>query len=200
MIEGTYIVNPRMLLVAQWRDAIPQEVNFGVEETGTGTGTVTAYVNGNPINSGDEVLEGTEIVFTAHPDQGFRVKQWFVNGVPVDASAAIGTRATSNTFTLRNWSNETTVTVEFENDPSVGRDDVAFANLLIHPNPFVSEVTITGAANSVLEIVNALGAVVHTQPITNATEVIQLEQLSSGIYFFRVSRDGQSRTLQVVKR
>ena len=85
-------------------------------------------------------------------------------------------------------------------EPAVGLDNITFANLQIHPNPFVSEVTITGAQNSVLEIVNVLGAVVHTQPIRNSSETIQLNQLSSGIYFFRVSRDGQSRTLQVIKR
>ena len=161
-------------------------------------GTVTAATAGGTLLSiGEQVPDGRNIHFTAVPNPGFRVKQWLVDGLPV---TTLGTRAAGNTFTLTNLSANTSVMVEFEDDGTTGLCNIAFANLQIHPNPFVSEVTITGAQNSVLEIVNVLGTVVHTQPIHNSTETIQLEQLSSGIYFFRLSRDGQSRTLQVVKR
>ena len=182
-------------LYARWE--IAHRVTFSVIGV---NGTLTAATaDGTAINTNDYVPVGTDIHFTATPDAGFRVREWTVNGDIVVPTAVITTRTVGETLILTVESIKD-VTVEFESDGTTGLCNIAFANLQIHPNPFVSEVTITGAQNSVLEIVNVLGTVVHTQPIHNSTETIQLEQLSSGIYFFRLSRDGQSRTLQVVKR
>ena len=194
----THTVTSDMTLIAQWRASEPRTINFHTMCSNV-NGTLTASVDGTEITTGDTVLEGREIVFTATPNLGFRVKEWRVNNEVVVPAETTSTRGLGDTKTLTVVDNKV-VTVAFEDDGTTGLGNIAFANLQIHPNPFVSEVTITGAQNSVLEIVNALGAVVHTQRITGASETIQLAQLPSGIYFFRVSRDGQSRTLQVVKR
>ena len=154
-------------------------------------GTLVAKVGGNEINSGAEVNVGSEITFTATPNTGQQVKEWRVNGEVV-------ANHTSNVLVRSDISADKVVTVEFE--AGTGLCHIIFANLQLHPNPFVNEVTISGAANSTLEILNVLGAVVHTQAINHSVETIQLNQLTSGVYFFRVSKDGQSKTLQVIKR
>jgi len=43
-------------------------------------GELTAQVNDDDIDSGDEVEEGRDVVFTVTPDEGYRVKEWKVNG------------------------------------------------------------------------------------------------------------------------
>jgi len=51
-----------------------------------------------------------------------------------------------------------------------------------------------------LQVTNVLGAVVHTQQMTTANESILLRDLPAGIYFFRVEKDGQTKTMKVVKQ
>ena len=174
-------------LYAAWE--VSQEVPVTFSVVGTG-GTLIAETAIGEFNSGDNIETGTEVFFTAVPDPGQQVKEWTVNGEVVAGNAtnylSVEVLASLN------------VTVEFE--AAVGFDDIHFANLKLYPNPIVSEVTIIGARNSTLEIVNLLGAIIKTQAITHDRETIQLNDLSSGVYFFRVSRDGQSRTVQVIKR
>ena len=81
-------------------------------------------------------------------------------------------------------------------------------NLKIYPNPFTGEVRITGAmvetrhATSLrtqMQIINATGALVHTQTITNEDETINLEHLPAGVYVFRFEKDGKTHAERVVK-
>jgi len=154
-------------------------------------GTLIADVDGEQINSGDEVELGINIAFIATPNPGQQVKEWRVNDEVVSNHRA-------NFLVRSEVSIDKVVTVEFES--TVGIDDILFANLQVHPNPFTHQVMVSGAANSTLEVVNVLGAVVYTHTITSDRETIELNQLSSGVYFFRVTKEGQSKTLQVIRR
>ena len=73
------------------------------------------------------------------------------------------------------------------------------SDMKIYPNPFTGAVRFTGAEGCTLQISNATGAVVHTQKITNSDETLQLAHLSAGIYFFRIEKDGNSKTVKMVK-
>ena len=70
-------------------------------------GTLSAAVGETPITSGGEVLAGNDLIFTATPALGYRVKEWRRNG-------AVVTGNTSNI--LWNWdlAGNLNVTVEFE--------------------------------------------------------------------------------------
>jgi len=46
-------------------------------------GMIVAFVDGAPISSGQAVEHGKTVVFTAHTDDGYTVKEWMINGVPV---------------------------------------------------------------------------------------------------------------------
>ena len=72
----------------------------------TGSGTLVAEVGTTELTSPADVEEGSNVVFTATPSTGYRIKEWTVNGV-----AQAGT---SNTLTVEDLSENTTVTVEFE--------------------------------------------------------------------------------------
>jgi len=154
-------------------------------------GTLTAVVDGEAITSGDNVLAGSNVVFTATPHSSYVVKAWTLNGTAVADN-------TEYTYTLTNLQANATVTVEFEQ--SVGVCNPLFANLQMFPNPFTNVIQIAGAENSFLQVMNVLGAVVYTQQITEANQSIHLGALSSGIYFFRLERDGQVKTMKVVKQ
>ena len=82
---------------------------------------------------------------------------------------------------------------------------VFISDLNIYPNPFTDAVRITGVAAEtrghapLLKVINAAGAVVHTQMITSADETIPLEHLPAGVYFFLFEKDGKTKTVRVVK-
>jgi hypothetical protein len=154
-------------------------------------GTLTAVVDGEAITSGDNVLAGSNVVFTATPHSSYVVKAWTLNGTAVADN-------TEYTYTLTNLQANATVTVEFTQ--GVGVCNLLFANLQMFPNPFTNVIQIAGAENSFLQVMNVLGAVVYTQQITEANQSIHLGALSSGIYFFRLERDGQVKTMKVVKQ
>jgi len=80
-------------------------VNFNVTN---GNGSLTASANGASINAGDEIEEESVIEFTATPIEGYKVKEWRLNG-------AVVTGNTSNNYSLI-LNNDATVTVEFKKE------------------------------------------------------------------------------------
>jgi len=72
-------------------------------------------------------------------------------------------------------------------------------NLNIIPNPFADYVRITGAEGATLQITTVTGALVLVKNIENSDEIINLENLPSGVYFFRFERDGNIRTERIIK-
>ena len=83
-------------------------VNFSVVN---GNGSVSAMVNDSEINPGDYIEPSGSVVFTASPDNAYLVKEWTVNGTIVADNK-------TNTLTVSDIQEETTVTVEFEVDPT----------------------------------------------------------------------------------
>ena len=87
-----------------------------------------------------------------------------------------------------------------------GTGEMFAPDLKIYPNPFTGEVRIVGAVVETLRatslqmrVINAAGAVVHTQMITNPDETIRLEHLPAGVYFFVIENGKQAKTVKVVK-
>jgi len=106
-------------------------------------------------------------------------------------------RATVNDIYSGGKYGEATITISRQNVTSV--ETPLVQNLNIFPNPFVNMLRITGAEDCVLRIMNAAGTIVHIQNITNTNEIIHLEQLSAGVYLFSAEKDGQTKTVKVVK-
>ena len=73
-------------------------------------------------------------------------------------------------------------------------------DLNVYPNPFTDAVRITSANGCTLQVINAAGVVVHTQTLANPDEIIRLEHLPAGVYFFRLETDGKEKTVKAVKQ
>ena len=69
-------------------------------------GSLSATVDGTPINSGDAVALGKNVVFTATPNAGYGVAEWTLNGNPIVGN-------TSNNYTITNIQAGSNVTVSF---------------------------------------------------------------------------------------
>ena len=70
-------------------------------------GALSATVNDEIIESGTPVEKGSTVVFTALPDEAYRVKQWKINGNNITGN-------TTNQYVITSLSIEANVTVEFE--------------------------------------------------------------------------------------
>jgi hypothetical protein len=107
-------------------------VTFEVTE---GEGTLTAEVDDTAIESGAEVEHDKDVVFTATPADGYRVKGWTLNNEAVAGN-------TTNNFTVEDLNEAIEVTVEFEEIPVVSatieptiiafdKDETEQANVII---------------------------------------------------------------------
>lgn len=82
-------------------------VTFSVQD---GNGIITATADGDNIDSGDDILEGSQIIFTAEPVlPGNRVLDWYLNDTPVGSTAL--------TYTINSVDDDVDVKVEFEEIP-----------------------------------------------------------------------------------
>jgi uncharacterized surface protein with fasciclin (FAS1) repeats len=79
------------------------DVTFRVEG---GNGILSAEVEDEAIQSGDKVEEGSTIIFTATFDEGYAVKDWIVDGLPIGL--------TSSTYTIDSLAEDVDVLVEFQ--------------------------------------------------------------------------------------
>lgn len=59
----------------------------------SGSGKLTATVDGKEINSKDEFTKGTKLIFNAIPDKDFKVEKWVIDGKEIENNA-------SNTYEL----------------------------------------------------------------------------------------------------
>ena len=87
-------------------------------------------------------------------------------------------------------------------------DEQFLPELKIYPNPFTGVVRIVGAAavaetlratSLQVQVIDAAGAIVHTQTITGDDEIINLEHLPTGVYIFRFEKDGNVKTVKVIR-
>ena len=142
---------------------------------------------------------------------------WTVTGNALTATnitagglLTVATGETSSTLTVTATSTfdvtkKGTASVTVENLTSAAETWHA-ASLHIYPNPFTDVVRITWAGGNPaptpalkIQVINAAGAIVHTQMITFPDETIRLEHLPAGVYFFRFENDGKTKTVKVVK-
>ncbi len=172
-------------------EVIPEttyEVTFSVVG---GNGTLAASASSVDVSSGDLVPEGSNIVFTATPDEEYEVKEWRLNSEVVDEN-------TTNSYTVSNLMAATDVTVEFK--LIVGVNTNALANLKVYPNPFSNEINITSDRVNRVIITNIVGQ--RVMDITlNGQETINTSELSNGVYLVTFEgTNGEQTVRKMIKK
>ncbi|GHT22760.1 hypothetical protein FACS189430_05010 [Bacteroidia bacterium] len=103
------------------------------------------------------------------------------------------TTVTANTTLYAKWTAEG-VTGIFDVETQ------GIASVQAYPNPFTESIHLKGAEGSVLQVSTVNGTVVHTQKVINPDEIISLEKLPAGLYFFRLEKDGKVQTVKAIKQ
>ena len=111
-------------------------------------GTLNAAAGGTEIITGSTIAEGTEVVFTATPEVGYRVKEWTNNGVPVAENV-------TNTYIISSIMLDIDVTLEFESIPTYTLTYTAGANGTITGE--ATQTVEAGANGTAVEAVAATG-------------------------------------------
>ena len=62
-------------------------------------------------------------------------------------------------------------------------------NFKIFPNPAVNKIAVTGLNNGIIDIYNIQGQCIKTCYISNTYTIIDVSELSTGVYFIKVSAD-----------
>ncbi|MDD4576528.1 MAG: T9SS type A sorting domain-containing protein, partial [Bacteroidales bacterium] len=173
-------------------EAIPEPITHVVNFSVVGAnGTLIAKVEGVEISTGDLVEEGNDVVFTATPENGYRVKEWTLNSTIVPAN-------TSNEYTVTNIMSETNVNVEFELDGTgISENNSIF--LSIYPNPSNGVFTIDSDGLYTLEVLDMQGRLMVRRSLENGLNVLDMNAFANGIYLVRVNNANHVYTTRISK-
>lgn len=173
-------------------EAIPEPITHVVNFSVVGAnGTLIAKVEGVEISTGDLVEEGNDVVFTATPENGYRVKEWTLNSTIVPAN-------TSNEYTVTNIMSETNVNVEFELDGTgISENNSIF--LSIYPNPSNGVFSIDSDGLYTLEVLDMQGRLMVRRSLENGLNVLDINAFANGIYLVRVNNANHVYTTRISK-
>ncbi len=156
-------------------------------------GTIEATVNEVAITTGDMVMQGVDVLFTAIPDDGYIVKSWTVN-------STVQGGLTDLEYLHENVQEPLTVAVEFEVDITNVPSE-ALSNLYAYPNPFTNQITISNTENvQRVVITNLVGQQVMDVRLNGETE-INTDDLSEGVYLVTfVANNGEKLVKKMIKQ
>ncbi|NTW33404.1 MAG: T9SS type A sorting domain-containing protein [Bacteroidetes bacterium] len=155
---------------------IKYTLNFSVIGS---NGSISATVDNNTIATGDQVIEGNDIVFAATPETGYRVKEWKLNSVVVNGNK-------TNSYILSNITAVAIVSVEFEIASDINNHESDEKNVELYPNPATEKVilNINNSKNEDFEITiyNITGGFVRSEKLNKNKLQINTGDLSNGLY------------------
>ncbi len=162
-------------------------VTFNVYE---GEGGITATANGSSVSSGDKIAEGSEVIFTAAPDEGYQVKGWTKDDVSVSLA--------EETYTIGNLEDNVDVKVEFEE--IVGVDEVSRVEVSVFPNPANDKLYVeSGVQINELKFLDISGKEVYKKSVGSNSAKIDVSNLKKGVYIIQIIsvKEVQSYRLQI---
>jgi hypothetical protein len=91
------------------------------------------------------------------------------------------------------------MTAKIRRDGSSIQSPVTTTEINLYPNPFKNELHLTHAAGFMLQIYTVNGTMVHTQKVVSQNETIYTERLPAGVCFFKMEKDGETKTIKAIK-
>lgn len=162
-------------------------VNFSVVN---GHGTLSATVNGLPINSGDIVNAGETVDFAALPESLYIVKEWINN-------ASIVSGNTTENYSISGLSDNVVVTVEFVSTASLS--DYEKMAIAVFPNPATDFLTIPVESTSVLNVWSAAGTLILTKTVEAGNKTIDVSGFAAGKYYIMLSGEKNQHAVFVIE-
>ncbi|MGB0165377.1 MAG: T9SS type A sorting domain-containing protein [Luteibaculum sp.] len=164
------------------------------------------------LDQPDEIMLDTNVV--ALDQDGFDVQVVVNSGgvAPFEYRLNSGNYQTSNLFedlptgtydfTVRdNNGCEKTMRVELRQPNSVSEVEAVFANVSAFPNPFSSEITVTGIVQGVeITLTDMYGKQVDMSAVIKDDKAtISTGNIASGVYFVNFRVEGANKTIRVIK-
>ncbi len=141
-------------------------------------GSLDATVDDEAIDPGSEVQQGSDILFIASPDPGYRVQQWVLNGTTVEGEAG-------DQLEINYLDNDISLVVSFEE--AVHVNDILPAAPKVWPNPASSRLHIASDHKiHRVELIGLTGAVIQGVDKQAYQVEMVLEEIPSGSYHLRI--------------
>ena len=181
-------VTSDLTLYAAWRyKASSFTLTIAPTENGT---IVVKNAAGRELTTGAGLIPDSKILVIATPKEGYKLKELKVNDEIIESETEI-------TVTK-----DIKVEALFESVSAV--EDVAFAEVVVAPNPFANQLRIVNYQwqnGDRYELLNVNGQTVRTGYLQTAETLIETSELSEGIYILRlIAANGATKTYRVVKQ
>lgn len=153
-------------------------------------GSLSATVDGVSIASGSDVAHGSQVVFNAIPNNGYRVKEWYLNGLLI--------ANTTNTFVMNSLGSNATVSVAFE--LITGLENKSLGDTRVLPNPFSNYVDVYTEEIGLQIVFYSANGKKIIETTTNATTRIETSTMPKGVYILMLkARNGKSKLIKMLK-
>ena len=197
--EATYAVvegsNAIKVVIAEGKKAM-----VTVEKVGEDKGTIAVTVDGAEVVSGNEYFVGVVISFKVTVSDPAKYEARVIaNGKGIKLTNGEGT------YAIVEGNNAIKVVIASKSTPTPppsAVEDVAFANVVVSPNPFANQLRITGyELRGEYALYNAQGFMVVSGVLDSSETHINTSSFPAGMYLLRLRGDnGATKTYRVVKQ
>lgn len=164
---------------------IDASASYSLERIGNHLKWTFSAIDLPPSVPNDEITGHGYIVFKVKPKPGYVIGDIIENTAEIyfDFNPAIVTN---------------TCTTEFVQ--TLGIKPIAFNNFNYFPNPVKNTLSISyDTTINTIEIITTLGQTIVSKKVNELQTEINLSELSKGIYFVKVTSEGQEKTIKVFK-
>ena len=197
--EATYAVvegsNAIKVVIAEGKKAM-----VTVEKVGEDKGTIAVTVDGAEVVSGNEYFVGVVISFKVTVSDPAKYEARVIaNGKGIKLTNGEGT------YAIVEGNNAIKVVIASKSTPTPppsAVEDVAFANVVVSPNPFANQLRITGyELRGEYALYNAQGFMVVSGVLDGSETYINTSSFPAGMYLLRLRvENGATKTYRVVKQ
>ena len=185
--------------VAAEFEAAPKHYKVNLAVTGKGTLAIKDYT----AVQLESVPANTTLTVLATPDTGYELTALTAGGVSILETKTL--TVTSEVTVIATFT-ETNSGKPEPNQPDNGQkdplavDDALLAGVTVAPNPFTNQLRILGnGLTGEYALLNVQGQVLRSGCLDAMETTVATEELPAGLYLLRLSVEGATRTLRVVK-